>query len=113
MTTEQIVEAIRTATNGTFVGFRGSQTLMGWIPTFDSQGRMLNCDPNYKDSSVNVEGKEYYLTRKGWHVYIWNQQCRYNTVWREDVEKYILAEVDLTPDYVKEYYKEKEKNKQQ
>ena len=112
MTTEQIVEAIRTATNGTFVGLRGCKTLMGWIPTFDSQGRMLNCDPNYKDSSVNIEGKEYYLTRKGWHVYIWNQQCRYNTVWREDVEKYILAEVDLTPDYVKEYYKEKEKDTQ-
>ena len=112
MTTEQIVEAIRIATNGTFVGLYGCSTLMGWTPRFDSQGRMLNCDPNYKDSSVNIDGTEYYLTRKGWHVYIWNQQCRYNTVWREDVEKYILAEVDLTPDYVKEYYKEKEKDRQ-
>ena len=31
MTTEQIVEAIRTATNGTFVGLRGRKTLMGWM----------------------------------------------------------------------------------
>lgn len=108
MTTVQIVEAIRGATNGTFIGRYGTMTLMGWIPEFDSQGRPLNCDPNYIDSSVRIEDKEYFITRKGWHVFIWNQRCCRTACWREDKEKFILAEVDLTPDYVKEYYNKKE-----
>jgi hypothetical protein len=52
------------------------------------------------------------MTRKGWHVYIWNQPCSYTTVWKKDRDEYILAEVDLTPDYVKEYYANKEKEEQ-
>ena len=107
MNKEQIVEAIRFATGGTFVGNGGTKTCMGWIPDYDSQGRPLNCDPNYIDSRIRIEGQYYYITRKGWHVYIWNQPCSYCSVWSEYRDKYILAEVDLTPDYVKEYYDKK------
>lgn len=112
MNKEQIVEAIRFATGGTFVGNGGFSTCMGWIPDYDSQGRPINCDPNYRDSSIRIEGHDYHMTRKGWHVYIWNQPCSYGTVWAKDRDKYILAEVDLTPDYVKEYYANKEKEEQ-
>jgi hypothetical protein len=104
MNKEQIVEAIRLATGGAFIGYGGYTTCMGWSPNYDSQGRLLNCDPNYRDSNIRIEGKDYHMTRVGWHVYIWNQPCSYCTVWKEDRDKYILAEVDLTPDYVKEYY---------
>lgn len=109
MNKEQIVEAIRLATNGEFVGRNGVKTCMGWIPAYDRQGRLLNCDPNYIDSTVMIEGQDYYMTRVGWHVYIWNEPRSRSTVWEEDRDKYILAEVDLTPDYVKEYYSNKEK----
>ena len=109
MNKEQIVEAIRTATNGTFVGFSGVKTCMGWIPEYDSLGRPLNCDPNYIDSTIRIDGQDYYITKVKWHVYIWNQPCSRCTVWKKDRDKYILAEVDLTPDYVKEYYDNKDK----
>ena len=109
MDKEKIVEAIRLATNGTFIGYGQSSTCMGWIPEYDRQGRLLNCDPNYIDSTVRIEGKDYYMTRVGWHVYIWNQPCSYCTVWNKDRDKYILAKTDLTPDYVKEYYYAKKK----
>jgi hypothetical protein len=113
MNKEQIVEAIRNATYGTFVGYGGYTTCMGWLPNFDSQGRPLDCDPNYRDSSIRIEGQDYHMTKVGWHVYIWNQPRSYQTVWAKDRDKYILAEVDWTPDYVKEYYANKEKKEQQ
>ncbi len=109
MEKQQIVEAIRLATNGTFVGRNGIRTCMGWIPEYDRQGRPLNCDPNYIDSIVCIEGQDYYMTRVRWHVYIWNQRCLRTTVWAKDRDRYILAEVDLTPDYVKEFYANKDK----
>lgn len=112
MNKEQIVEAIRLATGGTFVGGDSVKTCMGWHPDYDRQGRPLNCDPNYIDSSIRIEGKDYYITKVGWHVYIWKQLRTRHTVWMEDRDKYILAEVDLTPDYVKEYYTNKEKEEQ-
>ena len=84
---------------------------MGWKPNYDCLGRPLNCDPNYIHSVIRIEGTDYYVTRTGWNVFIWNQPCGYSTCWKDDRDKYILAEVDLTPDYVKEYYKNKEETK--
>ena len=53
--TKKIVEAIRTATNGTFVGEYCTSTLLGWVPRYDEQGRPLNADPNSKHSTITID----------------------------------------------------------
>lgn len=92
--TKKIVEAIRTATNGTFIGEYCTSTLLGWVPHYDEQGRPLNADPNTKHSNITIDGTDYLITRKGWHAYVF-KPTKQNAM--------LLAEVDLRPDYVKEY----------
>lgn len=106
MNKNEIIEEIRKVSNGTFIGKFGFTTLLGWTPKYDEQGRPLNCDPNYIDSSFKIDNKIYYVTKVGWKVYIWNKFKRYTNVWKKNNEEDILALIDLTPDYVKEYYKE-------
>ena len=96
--TKRIVEAIRTATNGTFIGEYCTSTLIGWVPRYDEQGRPLNADPNSKYSIITIDGKTYPITRQGWHAYVYNHKKH----------SLLLAEVDLRPDYVKEYEAEME-----
>lgn len=105
MDKEQIVEAIRRATNGTFIGTRYGSTGLNWTPKYDCMGRPLNCDPNYIDSTVIIDEKYYFITRIGWEAIIWNQACNYTTYWKKDRDDFILARVDLTPEHVKEYYR--------
>lgn len=84
--TQKIVEAIRKITNGEFIGEHHSSTLMGWIENYDEQGRILNADPNYKDSRVTVLNE---TSRAGWYIYIWmpNSNCGYTRCWSEYREK--------------------------
>ena len=96
--TKRIVEAIRTATNGTFVGEYCTSTLLGWLPRYDEQGRPLNADPNSKHSTITIDGTDYPITRQGWYAYVYNPTKH----------ALLLAEVDLRPDYVKEYEAEME-----
>ena len=91
--TKKIVEAIRTATNGTFIGEYCTSTLLGWVPHYDEQGRPLNADPNSKHSTITIDGTDYLITRRGWRAY----------VFKPTKHALLLAEVDLRPDYVKEY----------
>ena len=100
--TKRIVEDIRTATNGTFIGEHCSSTLLGWVPHYDEQGRPLNADPNTKHSNITINETDYLITRKGWHAY----------VFKPTKHALLLAEVDLRPDYVKEYEAEMEAKRQ-
>lgn len=115
MTTEQIVNAIRNATNGTFVGEFCTSTLMGWMRIYDEEGREVTCDPNYKESTINIAGNNYTIIRKGWEAYIFKPEytgkAHYTTLWadKEVKDKMILTVVDLQPDYVKAYW-ERHKN---
>lgn len=131
--TNKIVEAIRTATNGTFVGKYCTSTLLGWVPRYDEQGRPLNADPNSKHSKVTINETDYLITRKGWHAYVFKptkhneeSNSKHSKVTvdgtdylinRQGLDEYLynptkhsllLAEVDLRPDYVKEYEEEME-----
>ena len=111
--TQKIVEAIRKITNGEFIGKHHSSTLIGWIENYDEQGRILNADPNYKDSRITVLNETYPITRAGWYAYIWvpNSNCGYTTCWSECREKFLFSLVDLRPDYVKIYDENKKKNR--
>lgn len=114
MDNEKIIEAIRTATNGTFIGGGGMRTLMGWIDKYDDQGRILTADPNYKDSEVNIDGTTYRITRTGWYAYVWNPKYEntcYTWCWLPNRDEFLIGgEIDLRPDYVKEW-QEKQKSK--
>lgn len=111
---EKIIEAIRTATNGTFIGDGGITTLMGFANQYDDQGRLVTANPNYTDSIINIEGTTYRLTRKGWYACVWNpkyEKACYTYWWLDDRENYTIGGlIDLRPDYVKEW-EEKRKNK--
>ena len=124
--TKRIVEAIRTATNETFIGEHCTSTLLGWVPHYDEQGRPLNADPNSKHSTITVDGTDYLITRRGWCAYVF-KPTKHNPdtnpkhlkvtvdgylITTQGLDSYLydptkhallLAEVDLRPDYVKEY----------
>lgn len=116
MQKEQIIEAIRTATGGTFEGTSIVTTLLGYIPKYDEQGRQVNADPNYRTSSVVIGNVEYPITKHGWYAYIWKPEyidyinTLYMLIWRTNVENYLIAKVDLKPDYVKEYDSKKNRD---
>lgn len=131
--TKKIVEAIRTATNGTFVGKYCTSTLLGWVPHYDEQGRPLNADPNSKHSTITIDGTDYPISRQGWRAYVF-KPTKHNAdpnskpskvtvdgtnylITNQGLETHLynptkhallLAEVDLRPDYVKDYEAEME-----
>ena len=114
MDNEKIIEAIRTATNGTFIGSGGIRTLMAWIDQYDDQGRIVTADPNYTDTIVNIDGTTYKITRVGWYAYVWKpeyEKACYTWCWMPNRDEYLIGgEIDLRPDYVKEW-QEKQKSK--
>lgn len=115
MTTEQIVNAIRTATNGTFIGEFYTTTLMGWMRIYDEEGREVTCDPNYIESTINIDGNEYGIVKHEWKTYIFKPEFKDYanrlSLWGDEkkLKKMVLSIIDDEPDYVKAYW-EKHKN---
>ena len=111
MTTEEIIIAIENATNKTFISGMASRTCMGWEQEYDNKGRPLRADPNYTSSKIKIDGVTYALVRKGWKAYVFKPEypdANYLWLWKENRDNYLLAEIDQTPAYVKEYYQKKE-----
>lgn len=93
MDKEQLINAVKNATNGTYIPDNGMVTCMGWIQEYDALGRPLHGDPNIHTGQIRIDGKDYRLKTSGFHCTI------------EDFEtREVLAEVDFTPDYIKDYY---------
>ena len=82
---EQIINAIRKASNGTFKGPGGGvRTCMGWIPQFDEQGNPIGGDPNYVHTWITIAGESFGVTVKSNHVWIFRDPERvssYTSVW--------------------------------
>lgn len=96
MTNEQIIEAVRNATKGTFRPEKGISTLMGWTQEYDAQGRPLRANPNTITGTVRIDGKDYKVVTRSWQSRI------YNT---ENGE--LIGEIDFMPEYVKEYWEKR------
>ena len=92
-----ISTALREITKDFETGYN-RQTLMGWIPMFDSQGRPLNADYNYRSGVAFVNGRDYYFVRKEWTVRIWDREATYMDFLNGKTD--FIEEVDLTPDYL-------------
>lgn len=98
MDKEQLINAVRNATNGTYIADNGWETCLGWTQEYDSLGRPLRGNPNTHTSQIRIDGKDYRLITWDFHCTI------------EDFETgEVLAEVDFTPDYIKEYWENKKK----
>lgn len=113
MNTNEIVEALREATGGTFE-MPGTRTLMGWVKEYDEKGREVIGNPNYVDYTINIGGTEYAVTKVRWKVYIWKPEYAKtaNRTWRyhpKETEDRCLTVLDIKPEYVKEYEAKKEK----
>lgn len=117
MKDQEIIEAIRNATNGTFMAGYGATTCMGWVDHYDKQGRCVTADPNTRDGQIIIDGQEYKLFRKGWYAWIvrpeYADKVNYMNIVRSDLtpkETFVGNDkIDLRPDYVKEYEEEKRK----
>jgi hypothetical protein len=92
-----ISDTIKIITENFEKGYNSS-TLMGWLRRYDELGRPLNTDPNYRDGNVNINGKTYWFTRKGWKVRIWDRNANYTDFMSNKND--FIEEVDLTPDYI-------------
>ena len=73
---EKLIEAVRVATNGTFIGERAISTLMGWSKVYDDEGRLITPDPNYIDSSITIDDITYKITKHKWNAYIWKPEVK-------------------------------------
>ena len=98
MDKEQLINAVRNATHGSFIGPDGMVTCLGWTQEYDALGRPLRGDPNTHTSRIKIDGKFYILRTREFECKITDPET--------DEE---LAVVDFTPDYIKEY-REKRKN---
>ena len=98
MDKEQLINAVRNATNGRFIGPEGWVTCLGWQQEYDALGRPLRGDPNRHTSRIKIDGKFYILKTQDF-------ECR--IIDEETNEE--LANVDFTPDYIKEYRENKKK----
>lgn len=106
MDKDKIIELLKSKTNNFTTGFT-STTCMGWVQEYDEEGRPLLYDPNYKDGSVTISGRDYYFTRHGWYVYIWKDKGSYTMTWSDRCNDFLLTKLDLSPDYVKEFRRSK------
>lgn len=95
-----ILEVIKIATNNFETGF-SSSTLLGWEIKYDKHGRPLNCDPNYKSGSINIEGKQYWFVRRIFNIRLWDKQADYCNYMADKGDH--IEEMDIKPDYIKEY----------
>ncbi len=99
MDKEQLINAVRNATNGTFVTGNGWVTCLGWMQEYDALGRPLRGDPNTHTCQIKIDGKDYILKTTDFHCTIIDAQTNER-----------LANVDFTPDYIKEYRENREKD---
>lgn len=99
-----IEKALRKITNDFETGF-SSSTLLGWERNYDNEGRPLRANPNYRSGVATIDDVQYSYVRKEWLVRIWDRNANYGDFMSNKTD-YIL-EIDLTPDYVKEYYAKK------
>lgn len=96
-----ISDTLKIITDNFEKGFTSS-TLMGWGIDYDKKGRPLNSNPNYRSGTTIIEGKQYWFTRKGWKVRIWDREANYMDFLNNKQD--FIEEVDLTPDYLKNEY---------
>ena len=97
MEKEQIIEAVRNATKGTFVPCEAIRTCLGWEQEYDEQGRPVHADPNTVTGRIKIDGKYYLIKTRSWvsKIYDWDRPDE------------LIGEVDFTPGYVKEYWDRK------
>lgn len=112
LTVEEIIEAVRIITKNTYIPENHTTTLLGWNRVYDKKGRLVTADPNIKVGTLNIEGTEYVIYRKGWRVAIIKPQYTEkfkNTTYLPD-ERFLMADFSIEPEYVIEYKRNKEKN---
>lgn len=89
----------------------GQSTLMGWVDSFDEQGRKVTTDPNYMEGHFIMDGTDFAVLKKGWKVYIFDsgENVRYTHMLYKDLfdelkKRHMIVELDFEPDYAKEYW---------
>ena len=99
MKTEELISALKKITNNFETAFDVS-TLLGWTEEYDKEGRLITPNPNYRSGMAIIDGKRYYFTRHKWTVRIWDREADYMDFMNQKTD--FIAEVDLTPKYLKE-----------
>lgn len=102
---EKVIEALKKATDNFNRGYF-QVTLMGWTQEYDEEGRPLRTNPNYRLGETKIAGTPYMYIRRDWIVKVYEPDFKVHYLHfnSKEANKHLIAELDLEPQYVKDYY---------
>ena len=78
LTSEEVLDAVKTLTDGTYETPFHSSTLVGYSHSYDRYGRPLHANPNKITGTVCIEGLNYKVVKSGFNVEIYNLYTIYS-----------------------------------
>ena len=104
LTSEEVLDAVKTLTNGTYETPLHSSTLVGYLKSYDRYGRPLHANPNRIVGTVCIEGLNYKVVKRGFNVEMYGEDSTEERDWSNpNFCEEIFAKRDVTPQYIKDY----------
>ena len=104
LTSEEVLDAVKTLTDGTYETPLHSSTLVGYSKSYDRYGRPLHANPNRIVGTVCIEGLNYKVVKRGFNVEIYREDITKERDWSNpNFCEEIFAKRDITPQYIKDY----------
>lgn len=103
---DKLIEYIKTASNGSFISpiLIASENFSEQCPVLlDKNGRNIFGDPNVYLSIFFFEQQTYYVKKYQWNAIIY--ESGYVPDIFEQETAHVISKIDLTPDYVTDFYK--------
>ena len=104
LTSEEVLDAVKDLTDGTYETPFHSSTLVGYSRSYDRYGRPLHAHPNIIEGTVCIEGLTYKVVKRGFNIEIYREDITKERDWSNpNFCEEIFAERDITPQYIKDY----------
>ena len=104
LTSEEVLDAVKALTDGTYETPFHSSTMVGYTRSYDRYGRPLHANPNRITGTVCIEGLNYKVVKRGFNVEIYREDITKERDWSNpNFCEEVFAERDITPQYIKDY----------
>ena len=104
LTSEEVLDAVKILTDGTYETPFHSSTLVGYSLSYDRYGRPLDANPNTIEGIVCIEGLNYKVIKSGFRIEIYREDIAKERDWSNpNFCEEVFAERDITPQYIKDY----------
>ena len=104
LTSEEVLDAIKALTDGTYETPFHSSTLVGYSRSYDRYGRPLHANPNRIEGTVCIEGLNYKVVKCGFSIRIYREDITKERDWSNpNFCEEVFAKRDITPQYIKDY----------